>query len=158
MTTAKTKTTELNSVAVAKSAQKGAVSDLAASARDYAKRAAETILDRSTAIESGVEKSTNAVEQVATQSIAGAAKISREVQTAVFVDARAALVAFEEMLAAPSLPAAARVHVDFLRGRFAANVARTKDIALFLARSVENGAKLAQDNLTKITKAEDKAA
>lgn len=127
-------------------------------ARDLAKRAAESVMEGAESINAGAEKATTAIEKAANEAVANAAKITRDVQAAVFNDARAAIVAFEGMVAAKSLGEAAQIQIDYLRARSDVTVARAKNFAEFFTKATENAMKVAQDNFAKLTAKADKAA
>ena len=60
-------------------------------AREYAHRAAEAVLERATSLHAGAEKATDAIETAAVDSVESLAKVSREIQNAIFDDAKAAI-------------------------------------------------------------------
>lgn len=120
-------------------------------AREYAHRAAEAVLERATSLHAGAEKATDAIETAAVDSVEGLAKVSREIQNAMFDDAKAAIVAFEKTVAATSVGEAFRIQADFYRAQFDVNVSRAKTVGALVAQAAQDGAKTiaktAQDNL-----------
>lgn len=127
-------------------------------ARDLAKRAAETVKEGAESISASAEKATTAVEKAANETVASAVKLTRDLHAAVYDDAKAAIAAFEGVIAARSLGEAAQIQIDYLRARSDANVARAKTFAEFFAKSAENAMKAAQDNFARLTAKADKAA
>lgn len=127
-------------------------------ARDYATRIAEAALQRAAAVQSGAEKATTSLEHAAAGAIAGAARASRTIQTAIFDDAKATIVAFEHLVAARSLAEARRVQADYLRSRVDVNVARTKAVAAYAAGAANSAVKATQDNFAKLGAWSRKAA
>ncbi len=127
-------------------------------ARDLAKRAAETVLERAESINAGAEQATAAIERAATDTVANVARMTRDIQAAVYDDAKAAIAAFENVVAAKSLGEAAQIQIDYLRARSDVTVARVKTIADFLTKAAEDAVKTAQDNFARLTSKVDKAA
>ncbi|MFV0280489.1 MAG: phasin family protein [Rhodoblastus sp.] len=127
-------------------------------AREYAQRAAGTALERATSLHAGAEKATAAVESAAVESVASLAKASREIQGAMFDDAKAAIAAFEKTVAAKSLDDAFRVQADYYRAQFDVNVSRAKTVGALVAQAAQESAKRAQDNIVKLGVKFDKVA
>lgn len=127
-----------------------ASSEFAGTARGYALRATEAALERASSVHAGAEKATATIEAAATGSVAVIAKISRDVQGAIFDDAKAAIAAFEKTASAHSVGDAVRVQTDYIRAQLDVNVTRAKTVAAAVAEVAQNGAKLAQDNLARI--------
>jgi hypothetical protein len=119
-------------------------------ARDYATRAAEVVLERATKLHDGAEKATAALEMAATGSVTTVAQVSRDIQNIMFDDAKAAIAAFENTIAAASVSDAARVQADYFRAQFDLNVSRAKNVAGLVAEVAQNGAKIAQDNFGRL--------
>lgn len=119
-------------------------------AREYAHRAAEAVLERATSLHAGAEKATDAIETAAVDSVESLAKVSREIQNAIFDDAKAAIAAFEKTASAHSVGDAVRVQADYVRTQFDVNVTRAKTVAALVAEAAQNGAKLAQDNFSRL--------
>jgi hypothetical protein len=124
--------------------------DFTGTARDYAHRAAEAALERATSLHTGAEKATATIETAATGSVAAIANFSREVQDALFADAKAAIVAFEKTAEAGSFGDAVRVQADYFRAQFDVNVSRAKNAAALVTEAAQYGAKLAQDNFGRL--------
>ena len=121
--------------------------EFAETARGYALRAAEAALERAASVHAGAEKATATIEAAATGSVAVLAKLSRDVQGAIFDDAKAAIAAFEKTA---SVGDAVRVQADYVRTQFDVNVTRAKTVAALVAEAAQNGAKLAQDNFSRL--------
>ncbi|MDE2365089.1 MAG: phasin family protein [Hyphomicrobiales bacterium] len=119
-------------------------------ARDYAHRAAEAALERATSIHAGAEKATSAIEVAASTAVESAAKAAREIQNAMFDDAKAAVAAFEKTIAAGSVGEAVRVQSDYYRAQLDVNVTRVKTVAGLVAEAAKTGAKTAQDNFARL--------
>ena len=113
-------------------------------------RAAEAALERAASVHAGAEKATATIEAAATGSVAVLAKLSRDVQGAIFDDAKAAIAAFEKTASAHSVGDAVRVQADYVRTQFDVNVTRAKTVAALVAEAAQNGAKLAQDNFSRL--------
>lgn len=120
-------------------------------AREYAHRAAEVVLERATSLHAGAEKATDAIETAAVNSVESLAKVSREIQNAIFDDAKAAIAAFEKAVAAKTVGEAFRIQADYYRAQFDVNVSRAKTVGALVAQAAQDGAKTitktAQDNL-----------
>ncbi len=116
-------------------------------AREYAHRAAEAVLERATSLHAGAEKATATIETAAVDSVESLAKVSREIQTAMLDDAKAAIAAFEKTVAAKSVGEAFRVQADYARAQFDVNVTRAKTVGALVAQAAQDGVKRAQDNL-----------
>lgn len=127
-------------------------------AREYAHRAAEAVLERASSLHAGAEKATASIETAAVESVEGLAKASREIQNALFDDAKAAIAAFEKTVAAKSVGEAVRVQADYVRAQFDVNVSRAKTVGSLVAQAAQDGAKRAQDNLASLGAKFGKAA
>ncbi|HMN72928.1 MAG TPA: phasin family protein [Rhodoblastus sp.] len=127
-------------------------------AREYAHRAAEAVLERATSLHAGAEKATASIESTAIDSVESLAKASREIQNALLDDAKAAIAAFEKTVAAKSVGDAFRVQADYYRAQFDVNVSRAKTVGALVAQAAQDGVKRAQDNLAGLTAKFGKAA
>ncbi len=148
-TAAKTKTLE-SKAAAAESNVAGAATKTIETAREYAHRAAEAVLDRATSLHAGAEKATATIETAAVDSVESLAKASREIQTAMLDDAKAAIAAFEKTVSAKSVGEAFRVQADYARAQFDVNVTRAKTVGALVAQAAQDGVKRAQDNLANL--------
>ena len=139
-----------------------AVSDTAnktiETAREYAHRAAEAALERATSLHAGAAKATATIEVAAVGSVESLAKASREIQAAMFDDAKAAISAFEKTVAAKSVGDAFRVQADYYRAQFDVNVTRAKTVGALVAQAAQDSVKRAQDNFSGLAAKFGKAA
>src|SRR6266851_5601984 len=94
-------------------------------ARDFVKRTANTAKERAADVYAGSEKVTAAIETAVADSVSEAAKISRNIQQALYQDAEAFFVGIDKLASAKSTNEA-------------------------LGKLVADGAKTAQDNLAKV--------
>lgn len=127
-------------------------------AREYAHRAAEAVLERATSLHAGAEKATASIETAAVDSVESLAKASREIQNAMFDDAKAAIAAFEKTVAAKSVGDAFRVQADYYRAQFDVNVSRAKTVGALVAQAAQDSVKRAQDNFAGLAAKFGKAA
>lgn len=127
-------------------------------AREYAHRAAEAVLERATSLHVGAEKATATIETAAVDSVESLAKASREIQNAMFDDAKAAIAAFEKTVSAKSVGDAFRVQADYYRAQFDVNVSRAKTVGALVAQATQDGVKRAQDNFAGLAAKLGKAA
>jgi hypothetical protein len=93
--------------------------------RDFVKRAAGTAKDKAAEIHAGSEKVTAAIETAVAGSVSEAAKISRNIQQALYQDAEAFFAGIDKLASA-------------------------KSITEYLGKLVADGAKTAQDNFSKV--------
>ena len=119
-------------------------------ARDFVKRAAGTAKDRAADLNTGVEKVTSALETAATDTVSGTARASRAVQQAVYQDAEAFFVAVDKFASAKSISEAVQFQADYARERGEVVIARAKATTEFFGKLLADGAKAAQDNMSKI--------
>src|SRR6266851_1662094 len=94
-------------------------------AREFVKRTASTAKDRAADLHAGSEKVTAAIETAVADSVSEAAKISRNIQQALYQDAEAFFVGIDKLASA-------------------------KSTTEYLGKLVADGAKTAQDNLAKV--------
>jgi phasin len=119
-------------------------------ARDFVKRSASTAKERAAETYAGSEKVTAAIETAVADSVTEAAKISRNIQQALFQDAEAFFAGIDKLASAKSLNEAVQIQSDFARARGEVLVSRAKSTTEYLGKLVSNGAKAAQDNLSKV--------
>lgn len=119
-------------------------------ARDFVKRSATTAKDRAAEFHTGSEKVTAAIETAAAGSVNEVARISRNIQQALYHDAEAFFSGIEQLAAAKSLNEAVQIQTDMVRARGEMFVARAKSTTEYLNKLVTEGAKTAQDNFSKI--------
>jgi phasin len=118
-------------------------------ARDFVKRAATNAKERAADVYAGSEKVTSAIETAAADSVSEAAKISRNIQQAVYEDAEAFFAGLDKLASAKTVTEAVQIQSDLARSRGEAFIARAKSSTEYLGKLVANGAKTAQDNFTK---------
>jgi phasin len=98
----------------------------------------------------GSEKVTAAIETAVAGSVSEAAKISRNIQDAIYQDAEAFFAGIDKLASAKSLTEAVQIQSDMVRARGEAFVSRAKASTEYLGKLVADGAKTAQDNFAKV--------
>jgi phasin len=119
-------------------------------ARDFVKRTANTAKERAADVYAGSEKVTAAIETAVADSVSEAAKISRNIQQALYQDAEAFFAGIDRLASAKSLNEAVQIQSDFARSRGEVLVSRAKSTTEYLGKLVADGAKNAQDNFSKV--------
>ena len=119
-------------------------------AREFVKKQAETAKERAADLYAGSEKATAAIETAVTGSVSEAAKISRNIQQALYQDAEAFFAGIDKLASAKSLNEAVQIQSDMLRARGEVFVSRAKASSEYLGKLVADGAKTAQDNFAKV--------
>ena len=119
-------------------------------AREFVKKQAETAKERAADVYAGSEKVTAAIETAVTDSVSEAAKISRNIQQALYQDAEAFFAGIDKLASAKSLNEAVQIQSDLARARGEVFISRAKSTTEYLGKLVANGAKTAQDNFTKV--------
>jgi phasin len=119
-------------------------------ARDFVKKQAETAKERAADLYAGSEKATAAIETAVTGSVSEAAKISRNIQQAIYQDAEAFFAGIDKLASAKSLNEAVQIQSDMLRARGEVFVSRAKASSEYLGKLVADSAKTAQDNFAKV--------
>src|SRR6202171_4349834 len=119
-------------------------------AREFVKKTANTAKDRAADLHAGSEKVTAAIETAVADSVSEAAKISRNIQQALFQDAEAFFAGIDKLASAKSLSEAAQIQSDMVRARGEVFVSRAKATTEYLGKLVADGAKTAQDNFSKV--------
>jgi phasin len=119
-------------------------------AREFVKKQAETAKVRAADVYAGSEKVTAAIETAVADSVSEAAKISRNIQHALFKDAEAFFAGIDKLASAKSLNEAVQIQTDLARAQGEVVVSRAKSTTEYLGKLVANGAKTAQDNLAKV--------
>jgi len=119
-------------------------------AREFVKKQTETAKERAADFYAGSEKATDAIESVVAGSVSEVAKISRNIQQAIYQDAEAFLAGIDKLASAKSLNEAVQIQSDLLRSRGEVFVSRAKASGEYLSKLVTEGAKTAQDNFAKI--------
>ena len=119
-------------------------------AREFVKKQAETAKVRAADLHAGSEKVTAAIETAVAGSVTEAAKISRNIQQALYQDVEAFFAGIDKLASAKSLSEAAQIQSDMVRARGEVFVSRAKATSEYLGKLVTEGAKNAQDNFAKV--------
>ncbi|HLX14406.1 MAG TPA: phasin [Bradyrhizobium sp.] len=119
-------------------------------AREFVKKQAETAKERAADFYAGSEKATDAIESAVAGSVSEVAKISRNIQQAIYQDAEAFFAGIDKLASAKSLNEAVQIQSDLLRSRGEVLVSRAKASTEYLGKLVVDGAKTAQDNFAKV--------
>jgi phasin len=119
-------------------------------AREFVKKQAETAKERAADLYAGSEKATDAIESAVAGSVSEVAKISRNIQHALYQDAEAFFAGIDKLASAKSLNEAVQIQSDLLRSRGEVLVSRAKASSEYLGKLVTEGAKTAQDNFAKV--------
>jgi phasin len=119
-------------------------------AREFVKKQAETAKVRAADLHAGTEKVTAAIETAVTGSVTEAAKISRNIQQAIYQDAEAFFAGIDKLASAKSLNEAVQIQSDMIRARGEVFVSRAKSTTEYLGKLVADSAKTAQDNFSKV--------
>ena len=119
-------------------------------AREFVKKQAGTAKERAADIHAGSEKVTAAIETAVAGSVSEAAKISRNIQQALYQDTEAFFAGIDRLASAKSLNEAVQIQSDMVRARGEVFVSRAKASTEYLGKLVADGAKTAQDNFAKV--------
>jgi phasin len=119
-------------------------------AREFVKKTATTAKDRAADVFAGSEKVTAVIETAVADSVSEAAKISRNIQQALYQDAEAFFEGLDKLASAKSVNEAIQIQSEMVRARSEAFVSRAKSTGEYLSKLAANSAKTAQDNLTKV--------
>ncbi|PSO17921.1 phasin [Bradyrhizobium sp. MOS003] len=119
-------------------------------AREFVKKSANTAKDRAAEVFAGSERVTAAVENVVTESVTEAGKISRNIQQALYDDAQAFFAGIDKLASAKSFSEAVEIQSSLLRSRGEVFVSRAKATADYVGQLAANSAKSAQDNFAKV--------
>ena len=119
-------------------------------AREFVKKTAGTAMERAADLYAGSERATAAIETAVAGSVSEAAKISRNIQQALYQDAEAFFAGIDQLASAKSLNEAVQIQSDFARARGEVLVSRAKSTTEYLGKLVADGAKTAQDNFAKV--------
>ena len=119
-------------------------------AREFVKKQAETAKERAADFYAGSEKASEVIESAVTGSVSEVAKISRNIQHALFQDAEAFFAGVDKIASAKSINEAVQIQSDLLRAQGEVIVSRAKASTEYLGKLVSDGAKTAQDNFAKV--------
>src|SRR5947199_2303731 len=119
-------------------------------AREFVKKTAGTAMERAADLYAGSERATAAIETAVAGSVSEAAKISRNIQQAMYQDAEAFFEGLDKLASAKSVSEAFQIQSELVRARSEAFVTRAKSSTEYLSKLAANSAKTAQDNLSKV--------
>lgn len=102
------------------------------SAREFAINAADRVRENASSVHEKAQQATTTMESFATGTVVELARISRDAQTALFDDVKAALDAFANIARAKSLADAAQLQFDYLGNRSRVNVERMQSAVDFV--------------------------
>ena len=119
-------------------------------AREFVKKTATTAKDRAADALAGSEKVTAAIETAVADSVSEAAKISRNIQQAMYQDAEAFFEGLDKLASAKTVSEAFQIQSELVRARSEAFVTRAKSSTEYLSKLAANSAKTAQDNFSKV--------
>src|ERR1700736_18778 len=119
-------------------------------AREFVKKQTETAKVRAADFHAGSEKVTAVIETAVAGSVSEAAKISRNIQDAIYQDTEAFFAGIDKLASAKSLNEAVQIQSDMVRARGEVLVSRAKASTEYLGKLVADGAKTAQDNFAKV--------
>src|SRR5487761_2398657 len=119
-------------------------------AREFVKKQTETAKERAADLHAGSEKMTAAIETAVAGSVSEAAKISRNIQQAIYQDTEAFFAGIDKLASARSLNEAVQIQSDMVRARGEVLISRAKSTTEYLGKLVADGAKTAQDNFAKV--------
>src|SRR5665647_3688171 len=86
-------------------------------AREFVKQQTETAKERAATLHAGSEKVTAAIETAVSGSVTEVAKITRNIQDALYQDAEAFFAGIDKLASAKSLNEAVQIQSDMLRAR-----------------------------------------
>ena len=119
-------------------------------AREFVKKTANSAKERAADAYAGSEKVTAAIETAVADSVSEVAKISRNIQQALYQDAEAFFAGLDKLASAKTLNEAVQIQSDLARARGEVFISRAKSTTEYLGKLVANGAKTAQDNFAKV--------
>jgi phasin len=119
-------------------------------AREFVKKTAGTAMERAADFYAGSERATAAIETAVAGSVSEAAKISRNIQQALYQDAEAFFAGIDKLASAKSLNEAVQIQSEMVRARGELLASRAKSTTEYLGKLVADGAKSAQDNFAKV--------
>jgi phasin len=119
-------------------------------AREFVKKTAGTAKERAADLHAGSEKVTEAIEATVANSVSEVAKISRNVQQAIYHDTEAFFTGLDSLASAKSLNEAVQIQSDLVRERGEVLVSRAKSATEYLGKLVAEGTRAAQDNFAKV--------
>lgn len=124
--------------------------EVPAAAREWVKKTANSAKERAAEAYAGSEKVTDVLETAAADSVSEVAKISRNIQQALYQDAEAFFAGIDKLASAKTINEAVQIQSDLARARGEVFISRAKSATEYLGKLVANGAKTAQDNFSKV--------
>jgi phasin len=124
--------------------------DVPEATREFVKKTANTAKERAADAYAGSEKVTAAIETAVADSVSEAAKISRNIQQALYQDAEAFFAGIDKLASAKSISEAVQIQSELARARGEVFINRAKSTTEYFGKLVANGAKNAQDNFSKV--------
>src|SRR3989440_1920446 len=115
-------------------------------AREFVKKTAGTAKERAADLHAGSEKVTAVIETTVADSVSEAAKISRNIQQALYQDAEAFFAGIDKLASAKSLNEAVQIQSDMARARGEVLISGVEVSFEKLGQIVGNGGKTAQEN------------
>ncbi|MEO6779404.1 MAG: phasin family protein, partial [Bradyrhizobium sp.] len=103
-------------------------------AREFVKKSVNTAKDRAADLHANSEKVTDAIETAVAGSVSEAAKISRNIQQALYQDAEAFFAGIDRLASAKSLNEAFQIQSDMVRARGEVLVSRAKSTTEYLGK------------------------
>ena len=119
------------------------------STREFVKKTASTAKERAAEAFAGSEKVTAVLETAVAGGVSEAAKISRNIQQALYQDTEAFFDGIDKLASAKTLSEAVQIQGELARARGEALVSRAKSTTEYLGKLVADSAKNVQDNLAK---------
>lgn len=119
-------------------------------AREFVKKSANTAKDRAAEAYAGSEKVTAVIETAVSDSVSEVAKVSRNIQQALYQDAEALFAGIDKLASAKSFGEAVQIQSELARARGEVFVNRAKSTTEYFGKLVANGAKATQDNFSKV--------
>ncbi|NVN84513.1 MAG: phasin [Rhodopseudomonas sp.] len=123
--------------------------DVPEATRDFVKRAAGTAKEKAADIHAGSEKVTAAIETAVADSVSEVAKISRNIQQAIYQDAETFFSGIDKLASAKSVNEAVQIQSDLVRAQGEVLISRAKSTTEYFGKLVADGAKSVQDNFSK---------
>ncbi|WP_300182391.1 phasin [Bradyrhizobium sp.] len=120
-------------------------------AREFVEKTANTAKEGAADLHAGSEKVTAAIESTVADSVSEVAKISRNIQQAMYQDAEAFLAGIDRLASARSFNEAVQIQSDMVRAQGELFMSRAKATTDYLGKFVTDGAKTAQDSFRRST-------
>lgn len=118
-------------------------------ARDFVKRAAGTAKEKVADFHAGSEKVTSAIEETVANSVSEAAKITRNIQQAIYQDTETFFSGIDKLASAKSVQEAFQIQTDLARSQGEVLVSRARSATDYFGKLVSDSAKSVQDNFAK---------